>query len=203
MLSAVRQFLDTRTAVALINSATLESMNDCWIANVRAKWSNGGYAARQSYVRALVDHALQLNRGDNVLDVGSGLSTLILKRICEVKGAHLYALEHDADWCKRMRKLAGDCVRFAPLKSYGEFDWYTVPPEVQDISFQLVCVDGPPEKATRGSRSGLLHVMSRNLASATILVDDYRPTKPWVIDWQEKLGAQFNLIGELTALVRL
>jgi hypothetical protein len=201
MLAAVRQYLNTRVAARLIGQTSLDQMDSEWIERVRQKWSNDGYAARHSFVRAIVDFSSRLNAGDCVLDVGSGLSTLVLNRICQFRQAKLYSLEHDPDWYRTMQRLAGDVVHFAPLTSYGDYDWYEVPNEIKSLQFQLVAVDGPPEKTTRGSRCGLLHVMGKNLAAAKILADDYRPIKPWVNDWQKAFSAKFSEIGEFVVLI--
>jgi hypothetical protein len=62
-------------------------------------------------------------------------------------------------------------VRFAPLRDYGDFDWYTIDTRLLP-TFDLAVCDGPPG-STRGGRYGLLPVMSRKLASnATLLFDD-------------------------------
>jgi hypothetical protein len=36
-----------------------------------------------------------------------------------------------------------------------------------------------------------------------VIVDDYRPAKPWVIGWAEDFGAQFSPYGELVARVTI
>ena len=60
----------------------------------------------------------------------------------------------------------------APLRSYGEYQWYTPPRDAMPGRFSLVICEGPPGH-TPGGRYGLLPVMHDRLAPGTvILLDD-------------------------------
>jgi hypothetical protein len=137
-------------------------------------WGNEDYAARPTYLDAVAAAAFA-QRGP-VLECGSGLTTLVLAAIAERSGSRVWSLEHEWDWYVNVRsaldrlRLSADLL-FAPLRSYGDFDWYGVDPRDLPM-FALVVCDGPPE-STRGGRYGLLPVLREHLAAGcTILLDD-------------------------------
>jgi hypothetical protein len=177
-------------------------MNNEWLQDVRHLWGNEGYSARISLLHTIVDIGSRLETGAQVVEVGSGLSTLLLNRLCRVRGANLVALEHVADWKRLIDRLLGDerIVLYAPLKSYGEFDWYELPSSFPSGPYSLVVVDAPPEQATPGGRFGFLPVLGPQMSADCItIVDDYRPEKPWIAKLREQCGAEFEVTGELVA----
>jgi hypothetical protein len=86
-------------------------------------------------------------------------------------GASYLSLEHDQQWyrliCRRLSEL-GLCtkgIKLAPIKRYGEFDWYDTSSFLTDHDrFDLVLCDGPPG-STRGGRHGLLPTMFGHICS--------------------------------------
>jgi hypothetical protein len=89
----------------------------------------------------------------------------------------VWSLEHISDWAARSQKvldrhqLNNVHLCSAPLRNFGEFDWYDPPPGLPP-AFSLVICDGPPA-TVRGGRFGLLPLMANRLAGgAVILLDD-------------------------------
>ena len=139
-------------------------------------WGNEGYSADVAFLRACV-HAALTGSGP-ILECGSGLSTVLLAECCARNGRPLISLEDNPYWVSRVKNcliehgLESARVLFSPLRSYGAFDWYSLPESGLANSFDLVVCDGPAGK-TRDGRFGLLPVMRPMLsAGCQILVDD-------------------------------
>lgn len=133
-------------------------------------WSNNrGTAAG---VDLLVELSEQCRQSDeSMLECGSGVSTLV----AAVYHGDCWSLEQLPRWRRkvvRVGRAAGLPVRVldAPLRSYGDFDWFTIPGCLPE-RFGLVLCDGPPGW-THGGRYGLLPVMGARIGGAVILMDD-------------------------------
>lgn len=137
-----------------------------------------------------------------ILDVGSGLSTLVLGIVAQRRGIVVMSLEHDAEWHRQVQErlarydVGGIAYRHAPLGPRGEFDWYQVPADLpRDIA--LVLCDGPPWD-TRGGRYGLLPSLQGHLApGCVILLDDAaRPgEQAALVRWSAEYGGWFEIRG--------
>lgn len=138
-------------------------------------WGNEGWSADEDYLARLLREA-ESTKGC-IVECGSGLSTLLLATVAARTGVEVHSLEHNEEWRQRVlgalaaHGLTGATVHSAPLKNYGDFDWYTLPPQLPDNVSLVVC-DGPPS-ATLGGRYGMLPVLRSHFASeCTILLDD-------------------------------
>jgi hypothetical protein len=172
------------------------------INNLIYGWGNMGWSSFQNYTYAIINAAKQTN--GPVLECGSGLSTLLMGIIAEDKGFEVWSLEHHESWAahvkKHLAKMNIDKVKvcYAPLKSYGDYQWY----DPKDINppkdFSLVICDGPPHD-TKGGRYGLLPLMHGQLADqAIILLDDYvrLEEKSIVIKWQNDFKLKVTECGD-------
>jgi predicted O-methyltransferase YrrM len=148
-----------------------------------------------------------------ILECGSGLSTVLLGIIAKQKGTRVIALEHNEAWAAKvkaqLRRVGVNSVLIdlAPLRDYGDFTWYspTEAPHLQASPFELVICDGPPG-STRGGRYGLVPVMRNRLkAGTTILLDDgARPQEQDVArHWAQMLPASHHLEGTEKPYIRL
>ncbi len=163
-------------------------------------WGNERWSADEPFLREacqIVAHS----RGP-ILECGSGLSTLLLGSIAQLHGLKIWSLEHNAGWGHRvesaLRRYGIRSVNLyvAPLRRYGSFDWYAPQLDSMPESFSAVICDGPPGD-TRGSRYGLLPVMTERLRPGTvILLDDASrdQEKNVVRRWALELGASFRLV---------
>jgi hypothetical protein len=137
-------------------------------------WDDRRWSVGVEYLDAVAAAAVQ--QEGPILECGSGLTTLLLAAVAQHTGSPVWTLEHDAGCFRRvelrLRRLRLDAnVRHAPLRNYGDFDWYGVEPSALPI-FSLVVCDGPP-KRTRGGRFGLMPVLGDRLAAGClILLDD-------------------------------
>jgi len=139
-------------------------------------WGNDSFAARYDYLEEVIKRANE-TRGP-ILECGSGLSTLLLGLFAGRRGVQTWSLEHLPEWHARVTKaihrhqIPGVNVCLAPLREYGEFDWYDFSSRRLPESFSLIVCDGPPG-ITRGGRYGLLSVLEERIgANALILLDD-------------------------------
>ncbi len=163
-------------------------------------WGNP-WALQEELITELWHHAW-LSRAP-VLECGSGLSTLLLGIAAEHQKFEVYSLEHDEDWYWRMFRhvqrlgLSHVTLVYAPLVSYGHYDWYAPHPELP-AGLGLVLCDGPPASTT-GGRYGLIPQIHTLLAPDTvILLDDAaRPGEQEVLlRWASEFGLEYTLGGQ-------
>jgi len=137
-------------------------------------WGNRGFSADPHYIRTC-NRALLTTAPTNVLECGSGLTTIFAASLGEANGFSVYALEDHEPWRRRVQNvLSAAAVHLlpTPLTSFGDFEWYDIS-GVELPDFQVVICDGPRGQ-TRGGRYGLAPVMGSKISGATILLDDAR-----------------------------
>lgn len=148
------------------------------ISALHAAWGNPEFVATVSYLEAAAAQAIA-HRGD-ILECGSGLSTLLLGTLAEKNGFRVWTLEHDRKWYESMaEKLERFGVRNvsllqAPIRDYGGgISWYDVQaPELPKV-FSLIVCDGPPNWKTPGGRYGVVVAMRERFCRQwNILLDD-------------------------------
>lgn len=173
-------------------------------------WGNP-WSAKEEYLVACLGAAL-LCKGQ-ILECGSGLSTVLLGIIARQVGTQVIALEHNETWAARVNAelkrvgVSSVLIDLAPLRDYGDFTWYspTNARRSHTSPFELVICDGPPG-STRGGRYGLVPVMRDRLkAGTTILLDDgARPQEQDVArHWAQVLPASHQLEGTEKPYIRL
>jgi hypothetical protein len=140
-------------------------------------WDNPVWSAEAIYLCEC--HASALKSPGPILECGSGLSTIVLAAAAHAQHHTLISLEHHQSWQQRVSnelrrlQLSNATVVFAPLRSYGAFDWYDTGAVCIPNDIGLVVCDGPPGK-TRGGRYGMLPLMGDYLhRPCVILLDDY------------------------------
>src|SRR5690606_2577907 len=141
------------------------------------------------------------HRPARVVECGSGTSTVWLGHAVRRNGhGCVVALEHDADYAERTRRLLDDhqlrdrtSVVHAPLTPVetprGPMPWYSVDLESLGM-IDLLVVDGPPEATGELARYPALPVLHAHLApGARILLDDAnRPAESAAVHaWQAAL----------------
>ena len=118
----------------------------------------GGSWALTPDAAVVLAREIALNRPQTIVELGSGVSTVLIGRMLKQAGAgKLFSLDHDAGWAAETRRHieAGALqdhvvVLDAPLakQTFGgqEFNWYQVPEQLRQAgSIDLVIVDGPPQ----------------------------------------------------------
>jgi hypothetical protein len=164
-------------------------------------WGNEGFSAEYEYLRHMIRTSWAIDTGD-IIECGSGLSTLALAAVAKHRNTHVVALEHIATWGDRVSAALARAgladfatVRVTPLVSYGDYEWYGDPP--RGGRFALVICDGPPS-TTRGGRYGLWPQMHAQLIpGATILLDDLkRPDEQAILrQWTTESGGVSSVLG--------
>lgn len=183
-----------KIALKLLNPEMPSSAILRWLHN---GWSNEGWSGDLAYLEAVWRETLNARR---VLECGSGLSTILLGRIADRTGAEIWSLEHLSEWQRKVNDVLANNklpnrVTYAPLRSYGTYEWYTLPSDLPS-DFDLVICDGPPS-ATRGGRYGLLPVCADRITNAKILLDDVeRPEEQAILrDWKQEFQFDGSIEG--------
>ncbi|MCL4738381.1 MAG: class I SAM-dependent methyltransferase [Burkholderiaceae bacterium] len=148
----------------------------------------GGWALTGDSAAILVREAL-LRRPRSVLELGSGVSTLLLGQVLkDAGGGRLLSIDHDPVWAERTRRqveLLGlnDVVTVldAPLKSVEvdgrHYDWYDIAADrLASLGpVDLLMIDGPPPASHQplGARYPALPLLRSCLApDSLVFVDD-------------------------------
>ncbi len=147
---------------------------------------------------AVIVQELARARATRVLELGSGLSTLVIARwLRDSANGRIVSIDHDDAFATRTRAhlsaMGLDAVAsvfHAPLRpivvdGYSH-DWYDLPAMIQDERFDVLVVDGPPNLASGDGRQRYpaLPVLQEALsADAVVIVDDYvRKGERWMVD---------------------
>lgn len=166
----------------------------------------GGWALTGDSAAILVREAL-LRRPKAILELGSGVSTLLLGQVLrDLGGGHLLSIDHDPVWAERTRRqvafLGLDAyitVVDAPLKTVDvdgqSYDWYDIPRDALDAlgAVDLLFVDGPPPARHQalGARYPAIPLLGARLSpDVLVFVDDAgRPAETaMVAQWMTGLG---------------
>ena len=158
----------------------------------------------------LAEAARRASRGYGALmECGSGASTIVLALIAGRRGARVISLEQDEEWFDSMTvdlaRLRIDNVTlcYAPLRDYGEYEWYDDQRIIIPNQLGGVFCDGPFN--ARGYRVGLLpYLLTRQTRFDEILCDDgdSKESPSMLRYWEERCGATTTMVhGEQGSLV--
>lgn len=172
-------------------------------------WGNEAWSASAPFLAAAFEW-LPRTTGP-ILECGPGISTFVLASAASASGRPVHALEHNREWASRIMRELPDTLRqnvvmhVTPIRSYQEFDWYSLeginPP--RGIGF-VVC-DGPPG-STRGGRYGLSPVLGPFLKpGCTVLLDDtQRPEEEQIVRrWCSDLSGSVLYSGDTYSVLSL
>lgn len=157
-------------------------------------WGEDGFRAVGGYLEEVTRWAAEA-RGP-VLEIGSGLTTLIIGSVAGRRGLPVWTLEHHPEFFRNTEatlkrySLNNVHLTLAPLRDYGDFYWYDPPINELPRDFSLIVADGPPGDV-KGGRFGLLPVLRSHFASgAVVLLDDAeRPQEKAVLQkWASEYG---------------
>ncbi len=161
-------------------------------------WGDDGFRAAGGYLEEVARWAATVQ--GPVLELGSGLTTLVLATLAGRRGLPVWTLEHDPQYFRnteaklRRCKLTNVHLTLAPLRDYGSFCWYDPPLDALPQDFSLIIADGPPGNV-KGGRFGLLPVLRSHFApGAVILLDDAeRPQERAVLlRWTSEYGISYQ-----------
>lgn len=147
-------------------------------------WSE--WALRPAALRVVCDEIVYADRRE-VVELGAGISTVVLGRLLARRGGRLSAVEHDPAWARVVRSLLeadglSEAVRLveAPLEPHplalDKAPWYAASAlDVLPDRIDLLLVDGPPgnEEGLERSRYPALPALQGRLApGAVVMLDD-------------------------------
>ena len=161
-------------------------------------WGDDGFRARGGYLEEVARWATAVQ--SPVLEIGSGLTTLVLATLVGRRGVPVWTLEHDAEFFRNTEAKLKRCnlsnvhLTLAPLRDYGDFCWYDPPLEALPRDFGLVVADGPPGDV-KGGRFGLLPVLRSHFAPGVIiLLDDAERVQEKAVlrKWMSDYGVSYE-----------
>lgn len=190
--------------VALGRAVTrLRGMTDGQIANIenlrefREAFGNRGFSGD---CRFLAESAKRASRASvAILECGSGASTIVVGLLAARRGVRVLSLEQDVTWHRMVQRdldrlgIPNVDLYHAPLRDFGEYDWYDIDLVQLPPRFDSALCDGPA--FCRGWRTGLLPVLSdRRVQVDEILCDDADdPHAAAMLDfWKNRCGAAFE-----------
>lgn len=118
---------------------------DAMLEDPRVRWSN--WSVSKTLARTLAQH-VERHRPTRILELGSGVSTLVLACAAARADATVTTLEHDPVWFGRTADLLAAFglrdrvdLRWAPLRNREGSPWYSSPLAGR---YDFVFADGPP-----------------------------------------------------------
>jgi len=167
---------------------------------IESGWGNDGFRASRGFLQAVSD--ITTSTKGPILELGTGLTTILLGAIAARTGVQVWSLEHSPEFFFRISNvlnhfaLKNVSVRLAELKDYGDFSWYNTQ-VIYDFpdSFSLVVADGPPGN-TKGGRIGLLPLLKDRLSNdVQILLDDAERESETITltEWERECGIKSNI----------
>ena len=201
---AVKDWIKSRLRDAALTRAVrrLQRMTDAQVANVdnlrefREAFGNQGFSGD---CRFLAESARRASRASvAILECGSGASTIVVGLLAARRGVRVMSLEQDAEWYKMIRRdldrlgISNVDLYHAPLRNFGEYDWYDIDRVTLPPRFDSALCDGPA--FCRGWRRGLLPVLAeRRTQIDEILCDDADdPNAAAMFDFWKQYGAGFE-----------
>lgn len=121
-------------------------------------------------------HQTRTGKGE-VLELGSGLSTLVMGLALQGTGRTVHALEHDVDWLRKAEKMLGEfnvanvALHYVPLwpEDDGSNRYMIEMAEGLPETFGLALIDGPPGKY---GRTGAVMALQDRIKDAHLIIDD-------------------------------
>jgi predicted O-methyltransferase YrrM len=139
--------------------------------------STRSWAASPDVLLTLLHHAKRSNP-KTILDLGSGMSTLVLAK--SAPAAKVFSIDNSSEYAEKtkemlsLHKVINAEVRVAPLMAHASgIDWYDVS-QLADISdIDLLFIDGPPgSKNDRARHPALYECLSKLSPRAIVVIDD-------------------------------
>ena len=198
----IKRFDSERRLGASIRQLASMRENDTGLSDLLAElahgWGEDGYRARGGYLEEVARRARAAQ--SPVLEIGSGLTTLVLATLAGLRGVPVWTLEHDEEYFRNTEaklkrfNLTNVHLTLAPLKDYGDFCWYDPTLDALPRNFGLVVADGPPGDV-KGGRFGLLPLLRSHFApGVVILLDDAERTqeKAALRKWMSEYGVSYE-----------
>lgn len=135
--------LGVRRAIDKIRAG--DTSQEAFIALANA-YGNKPWAATADFLYIMHGMASAMPRGANILECGTGLSTIVLAMVAKQKGLKVTSCETDHLWAKCTQQFLDACgldsrILVAPI----EGDWYSeaLKEKLHGLSADLLVIDGP------------------------------------------------------------
>lgn len=152
---------------------------------------------------------IEIHRRLQVIELGSGVSTLFLAKLLKQLGGHLLSVDHNKEWQDLVAARCYDClenVTFAvapPRKMTVEgstFEWYdpeTVRACARDFHADMMVVDGPIATSCRMARYPAMPILHDLLSKDfTVVLDDINRREELLTasSWADKYNLSLSVI---------
>lgn len=208
------EFDQVKKRLSLLGDSIAETQGLVQLSNLNQPYPLpfGGSWALTPDAAALLAREIVIRRPSTIVELGSGVSTLMVGRLLQQMGCgHLISLDHDPSWAEDTRRHISanglqDYVEVldAPLVRQHfdaeDFDWYQIPDQLRHIKqIDMLTVDGPPQTtdSTVLARYPALPAFSAQLSrQAVIFIDDakrvteQKMVEKWLQqypDWKAKM----------------
>ena len=163
-------------------------------------------------------HECMMNKPGLVVELGSGISTLITAYVLEQHGevgAQVISLDHNEEYTQKTKNLiksnkleSNAQVIYSPLepRQIGDkiYNWYSLEGLTTKINIDLLIVDGPPVKTNQLARyPALPSLISRLSKDCVIILDDAarKSEQQTVSQWMHEFpGFKHEYIGNKKGL---
>lgn len=165
-----------------------------------------GWAATPE-LALLVHEEIKKNQPKQVLELGSGISTIVASYSLQQNGeGSIMSLDHDEAYASKTRAdLKKHCtenfadVRYAPLESYelngSSWDWYNLDSQPIPNQIDLLLVDGPPVKTNAQARYPALPLLADKLSDKAVVIihDANRHSEQKILDKWKSQFPEFSI----------
>ena len=179
-------------------------------------------SAIRPFCLAHIINDIVLNHRQNILEFGTGISTILIARLAgrSRPDCRVISIDHDLEWIQKVRSLLkeeelDDYIHFihAPLGpsnySINSLEWYDMVILERELSgrmFDMVVVDGPPawEEQMEMARYPALPFISAMLdENCTIYLDDANRAGEQEIlrRWDKEFGLAHKITGGTMASI--
>lgn len=174
------------------------------------------------FVLNLIVNDTVINKRENIIEFGSGISTILLARLANQNNLNLkiYSVDNDINWLNIIKNIIKqeNLERFvifihAPLvknkntKSLENLNWYDeniIEQEIKDIKFDCVIVDGPYANSKKNMLSrypAFPFVLNKLNKKYSFFLDDVNRKGENIIlkKWNYEYGIKFKIINKQSA----
>lgn len=165
----------------------------CELLGVDASWfpEFDDYTAAPDFLLAIAE-GVNKEGVESVVECGSGISTLVMARVLQLKGkeGRIINLEHDPQYSTRTytwlkdRELENHAyVHLCPL--IGDPPWYSIA-SINIPKFDVLVIDAPPGYIHQAARYGAIKLFPLLKEGGTIFADDAGREKPVIARWSQE-----------------
>ena len=144
-----------------------------------------------------------INDRKNIVELGSGISTILIARLIHINKLKInfFSIDHDSNWQLVIQKILkadgiDTNVKFlsSPIKQYEQYSWYDHEKLNIDITIDMLIVDGPPGYELPFARFGAVPFFKNKLSTENYSIflhdTDRNYEAQTIIEWSKILGLE-------------